>query len=268
MDSITALKMAPRLSHAMLMVPSVQDTVDYWTRYHHGTVTRSSKNESDGTLKGAFVVLGENSTNTQQQFALELASSRSKKWQLGNAIGYIGVSLLAPASSNVDEEDLLITAAACQDPNGIPVRRVASAPGDLLARFCLRSNASLNEIKDFYTDVLGMKVKAVDETELCLRFETDANDIQTTGVPTTLVFEAATTAVAEDMSNEQIMESSGNCFDHLAIEMDGDIETAYERIQRMDCPVFMKLTEMFGSKLFGVLDPSGYKVILYSKVAE
>jgi len=99
-------------------------------------------------------VLGEN-TNPQQQFALELASSRSKKWQLGNAIGYIGVSLLAPLS-NAAEEDLLITAAR-QDPNGIPVRRVASAPGDLLARFSLRVStaASLDEINDFTRSFSG-----------------------------------------------------------------------------------------------------------------
>jgi len=63
-----------------------------------------------------------------------------------------------------------------------------------------------------------MKVKAVDETELCLRFKTDANDIQTTGVPTTLVFEAAAAAASDDMSNEQRMDSSGNCFENLAIE--------------------------------------------------
>lgn len=274
----------------MLQVPSVPDTVDYWTKYHQGTVIRSSKDEDSGALKGAFVVLGEPvdgnkdddlDTPTLEPFALELTTFRGKKWQLGTppSISYIGVSLLAtpppppppggPSSSSFSAPD--------HDPNGISVRKVASAPGDLLARFCLRcsKSSSLDEMQDFYTDVLGMTVKAVDETQLCLRFESTTKDSAqqaTGGVPTTLVFEANDIGNDDDADDHDDAESTSirskdQCFDHLAIQVD-DIDQEYKRIQRQrkeDCPLCMELTVMFGSKLFGVLDPSGYKVFLFGQ---
>jgi hypothetical protein len=54
----------------------------------------------------------------------------------------------------------------------------------------------------------------------------------------------------------------------LAIQVDGDdgIDEEYKRIkQRHDCRMCMEMTEMFGSKVFGVLDPSGYKVIVFGQ---
>jgi len=265
-----------RLSHAMLMVPSVQKTVDFWKERHNGIVTRSSQNE-DGTLKGAFVVLGTGSDNVEDDglsrrpsasFALEITTSKQKNnWKLGSSIGYIGVSRLAMMTTDNTYTSSEQQQQQEKDPNGIPVRRVASAPGDPLARFCLRTqqSASLEDVQEFYTNVLGMSAKAVDDRELCLRFDNnddDDDDISLMGVPTTLVFEAA--ANPEDNDTEE----AGNCLDHIVIESD-DIERDYERIQKNHpdgVPMFMKLTEMFGTKLFGVRDPSGYKVILAGKI--
>jgi catechol 2,3-dioxygenase-like lactoylglutathione lyase family enzyme len=280
-----------RLSHAMLMVPNVQETVDYWTKYHHGRVIRSSSSSSSSsssnnngddatatTLKGAFVVLGQQQNRQPQQqqpFALELTTFRgnqhklSSSSSLSHSIAYIGVSLLAPPllPPTLVGDAAAPTQAGTTDPNGICVRKVAAAPGDsFLSRFCLYSKTdSLDEMQDFYTSVVGMKCMAVDEKQLCLRFEKyNNNGGGAGGVPTTLVFEND-----KDQKKTSRMQQKNSCFDHLAIQVHGDIDEEYKRIQQQchqdSCRLCLEMTEMFGNKLFGVLDPSGYKVIFFGQ---
>jgi hypothetical protein len=90
------------------------------------------------------------------------------------------------------------------EPNGILVKSVVSAPGDYLARFSLKSK-DLSSTLNFYVNVLGMEAKGLqDENMICLRY---GNDCFPAGVPTTLIFDAATTE-DEDLD-------MGDCFDHL-----------------------------------------------------
>ena len=191
-------------------------------------------------------------------------------------MSYLGVSKLIQYAS---KEDLIsvITGAkpkppTMEEPNGMQVTSVAPAPGDFLARFCLHT-ANLETTADFYTNILGMKVAAIGDNGemLCLRYpsppkhDNDSdNDSSSSfyGVPTTLVF--------EPLSNESTLEK-GNCFDHLVIATQADIEAVYKQLQTslaasdLNCPIFMKPTEMFGQKVVGVQDPNGFKVILAGK---
>ena len=113
-----------------------------------------------------------------------------------------------------------------------------------------------------------MKVVAVDEQMLCLRYtpienEDNASTSSTSsyGVPTTLVFEPL------QLSSSSSDLEMGNCFDHFVIETSADINAVWEQTQtllketKLECPMFMKPTEMFGKVVFGVIDPNGYKVI-------
>jgi len=228
----------------MLKVPSVDRTVGYWTE-KMGSVLVSRTNE-DGSLESAFVALG-NGTSTEDSFQLELVKT-DKVVHVGNCISYLGVSMLLQFQNN------LMAAAAGEtpqgqgdEPNGIPVRSSASAPGDYFCRVCLKSN-DLVATHDFYTALLGMDPKAIDADMLCLRY-----DSGNSGVPTTLVFEKTTDAL-----------DLGNCLDHVAIVTSMDVQEQYERIKAAGGTIFMTPTDMFGKKVMGVRDPNGYKIILAS----
>lgn len=236
-----------RLSHVMLKVPSVDRTVAYWIE-RMGTVTRSSEND-DLSLKSAFVALG-NGTSTENCFQLELIQSETA--QIGNCISYIGVSMLQQFQNN------LMGAAAGEtpqaqgpEPNGIPTKSCASAPGDYYCRFALRSK-DLVETHAFYATILGMDSKAMDENMVCLRY---GNTGGGGGIPTTLVF---------DKTDDDDEIDVGTCMDHLAIVTSLEVAQIYERIQQTttDVPVFMKPVEMFGQQVMGVRDPNGYKVVI------
>jgi catechol 2,3-dioxygenase-like lactoylglutathione lyase family enzyme len=139
------------------------------------------------------------------------------------------------------------------DPNGIPVKSSASAPGDFLARFVLKSN-DLQSTHDFYTTLLGMDCKAQDDKMICLRYE---NDCFSSGVPTTLVFEYVPTETTTILDK-------GQCFDHLAVTTTASVNSVYDKLQQQeaDCKIFMNPTDMFGKKVMGFIDPNGYKVVL------
>ena len=134
------------------------------------------------------------------------------------------------------------------EPNGIPIKSSAAAPGDFLSRFSLQSR-DLVATNAFYSTILGMDA-LVDENMVCLRY--DMKDFP--GVPTTLVFEAT-----KDEINK------GDCLDHLAIVTKLDIEELHRRIQESEYSIFMNPTEMFGKQVMGVLDPNGYKVVIASE---
>lgn len=233
----------------MLRVPSVEKTVEYWAE-KGGTVLSSSK-DKDGKLKGAFVALGNHQSTVDNCFALELVHS-NHKLKLGNSISYIGISMLLQFQNN------LVGAAAGEkpcsqgkEPNGIEVKSVASAPGDLLARFCLKTT-DMEATKDFYSTLLGMQVAAEDDKNLCLRYDKSDKSL---GIPTTLVFE---------LTDKEV--EFGNCLDHFVIATSSNIDAQFELIKAKGAKVFMKPTEMFGKKVLGVRDPMGYKVILSGEV--
>jgi catechol 2,3-dioxygenase-like lactoylglutathione lyase family enzyme len=279
---------ASRLSHAMLQVPSVDTTVSYWKEIAYAKVTASSKldetskNENaNDELRSAFVVLG-NGKTTENCFALELVRHQDKLFELGNAISYLGVSKLLQYANTEDLLQVLTgndkKLPAKKEPNGIEVSSCASAPGDFFARFCLHA-VDMEATADFYTNILGMKIAAVDDDgkTLCLRYVSpmrssgnEKKEYQSGpsyyGVPTTLVFEPLPTSSASL--------ETGSCFDHLVIQTQADIDAVHEQLQTLlegknglNCSVFMKPTEMFGQKVLGVLDPNGYKVILAGNTA-
>jgi len=266
---------ASRLSHAMLQVPSVDTTLQFWKETSNAQVTASSQIDSndngDDKLKSAFCVLG-NGKSIDKCFALELVRNKHKEFVLGNAISYLGISKLIQFAS---PEDLISVITGSkpdppeqEEPNGLRTELVASAPGDYFARFCLHTSA-LDKTTDFYTNILGMDVAAVGDNGemLCLRYPsallTDMTDDSSVyGVPTTLVFEPLPRGSTLSM---------GNCFDHLVIATEADIDAVYEQVQELleesdlECPIFMKPTKMFGQKVIGVMDPNGYKIILAGK---
>jgi hypothetical protein len=95
-----------------------------------------------------------------------------------------------------------------------------------------------------------MELVAADEKLLCLRYK---HLKQQAGVATTLVF---------TKSSDEPFEM-GNCWDHLAIStrnVDAAstalCETSFEKV------IFMEPSHMFGTKIMGLDDPSGYKVYL------
>jgi catechol 2,3-dioxygenase-like lactoylglutathione lyase family enzyme len=256
------------LSHVMLKVPSVDQTVKYWTE-KGGKIRISRPKDEEATngnveLMSAFVELGcakgsresesESSSPPPVCFALELVSTSKKSYSIGNSISYIGVSMLLQFQSNLLGAITGLETPESQgdEPNGISVQSAASAPGDFLARLALKSN-SLEATYKFYTTVLGMKVKAEDETMLCLRYD---NDCFSGGVPTTLVFDAEKGEI-----------EVGDCFDHFAIATSVAINDIYSRcLEDEHCKnkIFMKPTNMFGKEVMGVMDPNGYKVIIAS----
>eukprot|EP00980_Cylindrotheca_fusiformis_P005603 scaffold1184_cov132-Cylindrotheca_fusiformis.AAC.24 len=244
------------LSHAMLKVPSVDKTVAYWLE-KCGTVRvqkeKPGTSNGDSELLSAMIELGCNEQNIEKHppcFALELVATDKEDFQMGNVLSYLGVSMLLQFQNNLlgaisgDKPE-----SQGPEPNGIPVKSSASAPGDFLARFALKSN-DLISTEAFYTSVLGMEAKAKDKKMLCLRYD---NDCFTAGVPTTLIFDATT----EDLEK-------GDCFDHLVIATRANIEEVHANFRDEDLTIFMKPTKMFGRDVIGLLDPNGYKVILAS----
>jgi catechol 2,3-dioxygenase-like lactoylglutathione lyase family enzyme len=248
-----------RLSHVMLKVPSVDKTVKYWT--DKGGSIRASRNKpgtsnGEAELMSAFVELGrqggEGGKSDGQCFALELVSTNKKeeKYSVGNCISYIGVSMLLQFQNNLLGPITGEKAAPQGDePNGIPIKSSASAPGDFLSRFSLQSR-DLVGTHAFYSTILGMDAKGLDKDMVCLRY--DMQDFP--GVPTTLVFEATEGEI-----------NKGDCLDHLAILTKLDIEELHRRIQESEYSIFMNPTEMFGKQVMGVLDPNGYKVVIASE---
>ena len=246
-----------RLSHAMLKVPSVDKTAKYWT--DKGGSIRISRNKpgtfnGEAELMSAFVELGRQGGGGEsdgQCFALELVgtSKEEENYNVGNCISYIGVSMLLQFQNNLLGP---ITGEKPQEqgdePNGIPIKSSASAPGDFLSRFSLQSR-DLVATHAFYSTILGMDA-LVDENMVCLRYT--MQDFP--GVPTTLVFEA---------TQDEIIK--GDCLDHLAIVTKLDIDELHKRIQESEYSIFMNPTEMFGKQVMGVLDPNGYKVVVASE---
>lgn len=273
------------LSHVMLKVPSVDQTAKYWTdkggrirmsRYKQDVTNGDSNGSSSNTtttdtLLSAFVELGCSKTASNKKkdndesspvcFALELVaiSSNTKKYSIGNAISYVGVSMLLQFQNNllglVSGESKIEPPGT--EPNGIPVQSAASAPGDFLARLALHSN-NLKATHEFYTSTLGMEAKAQDDNMLCLRYDNDC--FQGGGVPTTLVFDALP-------SGEEV--EVGDCFDHVVVATSVPVDDLYQRFQKENqgspAPtIFMKPTNMFGKQVMGLIDPNGYKVIIAS----
>jgi catechol 2,3-dioxygenase-like lactoylglutathione lyase family enzyme len=252
----------------MLKVPSVDATVKYWT--DKGGTIRASRakdelNTANGCveLRSAFVELGCLKSSSKNKndvggekpvsFALELVATNKKNvesYSIGNAISYIGVSMLLQFQNNllgaIQGES---PQAQGEEPNGIPVQSSASAPGDLLARIAFKSN-NLQSTHQFYTDILGMDAKAQDDDMVCLRYD---NACFKGGVPTTLVFE-------KEIGEIHV----GDCFDHFVIATKTSIEDLYSWLQQHDTKIFMKPTDMFGKKVMGLIDPNGYKVIIAS----
>jgi hypothetical protein len=243
------------LSHAMLRVPSVIDTLEYWKE--KGGIIRVQKEKPagiNGELLSAMVELGCSSKDENEDspcFALELVATDKENFQIGNAISYLGVSMLLQFQNNLlgvitgDKPE-----SQGEEPNGLMVQSSASAPGDFLSRFALKSN-DLETTEEFYTSLLGLESKAKDDKMLCLRYD---NHCFTSGVPITLIFEAFSDKV-----------EMGDCFDHIVIATNADIADTYEMFsQNEHCKIFMKPTSMFEKDVMGLIDPNGYKVILAS----
>ena len=282
------------LSHVMLKVPSVDKSVSYWTGDDMGgKVTRSKGNglaNGEEELLSAFVEMGR-STSTRYSscarykddtatsssshpppaFSLELVTTNKATYSVGNIISYIGISKLLQFQNNLlgaiiandgkevqkkEEEEQ-----EQEEPNGIPIKSVASAPGDYIAQFTLRSK-DLTATSDFYTTILGMDNKAQDEKLLCLRYNNNDKSSSSLGVPTTLVFENFV-----DDDNDDVVLEKGDCFDHIAIQTTSHVvDNLYKDVvSQQNNNVFMKPTLMFGMKVIGLLDPNGYKVVVAGK---
>jgi len=160
----------------------------------------------------------------------------------------------------------------------LPIKYVASAPGDGFAQVALACNDKLVETCDFYTSLLGMDQKAQDGRLLCLRYDDnnsteddkENSSAKTNGVATTLVF--------ENCPSESDGETNDNCLDHLAIETTSSIQGLYQSIldkneasKNVDdnndsiISVYLEPTPMFGSTVLGLIDPNGYQVVVYGK---
>jgi catechol 2,3-dioxygenase-like lactoylglutathione lyase family enzyme len=282
------------LSHVMLKVPSVDKSVSYWTGDDMGgKVTRSKGNglaNGEGELLSAFVEMGR-STSTRYSsndddekddtatsssspppaFSLELLKTNKETYSVGNIISYIGISKLLQFQNNLLGAIIANDGKQVQkkeieqeqeEPNGIPIKSVASAPGDYIAQFTLKSK-NLTSTSDFYTAILGMDNKAQDDKLLCLRYNNNDKSSSSLGVPTTLVFENFV-----DDDNDDVVLEKGDCFDHIAIQTTSSniVDNLYKDVvSQQNNNVFMKPTTMFGMKVIGLLDPNGYKVVIAGK---
>ena len=244
-DSNSSLEASTRLSHVMLKVQSVEDAVAYWLE--KGAKVLQSRTDAEGAYQSAFVALG-NGKTTEDCFSLELV--RTDNFKLGNVINYLGVSLLLQFQGNL--KGLISGEKKAKDegkePHGLPVKSVASSPGDFLCRLCLKSN-NLEDTQAFYEDLLGLEIAAGDESQLCLRY---GGYDKSNGVPTTLVFEG---------TNEKL--DHGTCLDHLALKTTVSVNALFERFQNeSSVSIYMKPTEMFGMTVMGLKDPNGYKIVI------
>ncbi len=301
----SAMSETSRLSHAMLKVASVDDSVEFWVS-KGGRVIRSKSNgktNGEAKLLSAFVQMGpvgasksKDADNSDEEkdsesFALEIVKGpldeTSKKNDSKHGLSYLGLSMLlrfrdrnpllelmtGPSSGDDDaDDDASSTKENKSESNSesedFPVKYVASAPGDGFAQLALLSDNKLVETCDFYTTILGMDQKAQDQNLLCLRYDCEDPSKKTTGVATTLVFE---NQVGTDESTEESGKIKSGCFDHLAISTTSSITNLYENIleenesTRKENPVkvYMKPTPMFGNQVLGLIDPNGYKVVLF-----
>jgi catechol 2,3-dioxygenase-like lactoylglutathione lyase family enzyme len=222
-----------QLLHAMLRVRNVNATIEFW----EGCGAKVLAYNKAGVRETAFVGFGEYRDATF--FAFEITAMPSDEvLSLGTAVDYIGTSkTLPPAADGVD-------------PDGIRVQYVASASTlDPISRIVLHST-DLDDTSAFYTGVLGMEKLSQTATELSLRYEKAS--ASGTCVSTSLVF--------TKVEQELVM---GNCFDHMAV-MCRDVEEANKVISESSAAdaVFMPPTNMFGSKLMGLKDPSGFNLYL------
>ena len=212
-----------------------------------------------------------------KSFSIEIVRAparKSKKDDIGNKHGlsYLGLSMLLKFkdknpllelmmgnptdATTADKSESNTSNKDESDEELFPIKYVASAPGDGFAQLALLSNNKLVETCDFYTTVLGMDQKAQDQNLLCLRY--NPSIAPTDGVATTLVFENR-----PRVDND---EEDAKCFDHLAIETTSSVDGLYrELLKENESPVkvYMKPTPMFGSFLLGLIDPNGYKVVVY-----
>ncbi len=284
-----AMSETSRLSHAMLKVPSVDDSVAYWTSMG-GRIVRSKSNgktNGEARLLSAFVQLGpvgggkrkdqdEESVNNEddsQFFSLEIVRgpTETPKNRPHHGLSYLGLSMLLKFQNKNHLLELMMgqsneskDSPEEKDDNNehdcFPVKYVASAPGDGIAQLALLSDDKLVETCEFYTNILGMDQKAQDAKLLCLRYDGNAP----TGVATTLVFENRPSSE----SNEG--DESGGCFDHLAINTTSSVDGLYQSIlEENKCQetnpvkIYMKPTQMFGSTILGLIDPNGYRVVVF-----
>jgi catechol 2,3-dioxygenase-like lactoylglutathione lyase family enzyme len=237
--------------HAMLRVPDVNATVDFWTS--QGARVHSYRKASNAET--AFIGFGKQGGG---YFSLEITALREETpFQLGNAIQYFGLSMLLGMDLQMAAAGEQVPAGVNQDPAGLEIRPVASAPGDSFSRLCLGTipqDDILSKTTNFY-EGLGMELVAGDDALICLRY-TDKQEGRT-GVATTLVF--------EKMQNDL---EPGNCFDHLAIST-VNVNTAATLLRAsLDNPdkvIFMEPKPMFGTKILGLYDPNGYKVYLVER---
>lgn len=172
-----------QLMHAMLRVPDVNATVDFWKI--QGAHVHSYRKTSNAET--AFVGFGKQGGG---YFSLEITALQGETpFQLGNAIQYFGLSMLLGMDLQMAAAGEQVPAGVKQDPTGLVIRPVASAPGDFFSRLCLGTipqDDILSKTTDFY-EGLGMELVAGDDTLICLRYT--AKQEGRTGVATTLVFE-------------------------------------------------------------------------------
>jgi len=277
------------LAHAMLRVPSVNKTVEYYVG-RGGNL--QMYNSYPSGAETAFVNFAPNIGNKGEEgyFSLELTTSSvgddSINFRVGNELQYIGLSMLPDFDkSNLESVILKQENKPCleYDPNGIAIKSVPSAPGDLLARLCLTidtAKTDLLQVEEFYTGLLGMEMVASDEQSVILRYNEESsgkgkssNQSSRFGVPTSMVFALPppVSMTDDDKSPQLELLKKGNCFDHLVIEVENiDIANTFlqQRIANKGddkSVIFMQPTMMFGKKLMGIIDPSGYQVYLMKR---
>ena len=241
-----------QLMHAMLRVPNVNATVDYWKS--RGANVHSYRKTAKAET--AFVGFGPNGPG-QGYFSLEI-TALDEELNVGNAVNYFGLSMLLGMDLKMAAAGEKPSTTNNVDPNGLEIRSVAAAPGDFFSRICLRTSKSgekndiLSATTDFYSR-LGMEQVAGDDSLVCLRY-TDKDSVPRPGVATTLVFE----------SNPDELDR-GNCLDHLAISTE-NVDAAAALVEATmtdpDQTIFMEPKPMFGTKIMGLYDPNGYKVYL------
>jgi catechol 2,3-dioxygenase-like lactoylglutathione lyase family enzyme len=244
-----------QLMHIMLRVPNVNATVDFWTS--KGANVHSYRKTSKAET--AFVGFGKQQGGGY--FSLEITALLPEETTLvlGNVIKYFGLSMLLGMDLQMAAAGEQLSTGVDQDPNGLEIRRVASAPGDSFSRLCLATDSQddiLSKTTDFYK-ALGMELVAGDDSLVCLRYT--AKQDGRTGVATTLVFEKAQDSL-----------DFGNCFDHLAIStvnVDAAATVLRATLDNPDNVIFMEPKPMFGTKIMGVYDPNGYKVYLVERAS-
>ena len=243
-----------QLTHIMLRVPNVNATVDFWKE--RGANIRSYR--MTYKAETAFVGYGKG----KGYFSLEITKQpENESFQLGNAVQYFGLSMLMGMNLMMAAAGEKSSTKVEQDPNGIEVRPVASAPGDSFARLCLLCASKediFSETKDFY-EALGMELVAADDNLICLRYPNVDDSIKRTGVATTLVFQKSPYEL-----------DIGNCFDHMAISTmnrDAAAQVLRETLENPDDVIFLEPCLMFGTKVMGLQDPNGYKVYLVEQKA-